>query len=299
MPAKSASHKTVKHRAVKPKITGEAQHEETDMPSVEPPAVPPPIVIPDTQQGVPVSQEKEHAEQTTPSTIDIQTTPVKQSETSPVVTPDAQPDPSAAPESTIPLTDPSTTNTAPVVIDQPTDEIPAQNDGFIPESGGNGKKLILVFIIALLLGGGAVAGYFYLSNPYKPVDLQNPPDDAASISLTPAPVATESATASPSASEKDVDIASLNIQVLNGSGTPGEAGVVRDLLKKEGFVQFETGNADSYDYTATEVHLVPTMPDMVFEKIKKALTTHGYTVSEEDALASSSSFHIQIVVGSK
>ena len=286
MPAKSASHKQVRHH--------QAHEEPADRQpaAVEPPSVPSPIVILDSSQ-----QPADGRDQS----IDIhQTTPPRPSST-------ASP---SAPESTtdqqqVPAIDPVTITSDPVVPDMTPKQTvpetpPVQDDGFIPESGGNGKKLIFVFIIALLIGGGAVAGFFYVANPYKPTTSpESPAQTATSETTSPTPIATERETATSSATQTPADLSSFKMQILNGSGTAGEAGVVRDLLKTEGFTQFEVGNADTYDFTTTEVHLVPTVPNDVFEKIKKSLTAYGYTVDEKDVLPESSSYHVVIMVGTR
>lgn len=45
----------------------------------------------------------------------------------------------------------------------------------------------------------------------------------------------------------------LKVMVENGTGTPGQAGKVKDLLTESGYTSVETGNADTSDHTQTEV----------------------------------------------
>ncbi|MCC5265485.1 LytR C-terminal domain-containing protein, partial [Staphylococcus aureus] len=47
----------------------------------------------------------------------------------------------------------------------------------------------------------------------------------------------------------------IKVKVLNGSGTPGRASEVKDLLKEKGYEEILTGNAESFDYTTTEIQV--------------------------------------------
>ncbi len=48
---------------------------------------------------------------------------------------------------------------------------------------------------------------------------------------------------------------SLKIKVLNGSGTVGKASEVKDILKEFGYGEILTGNADSFDFSITEIRV--------------------------------------------
>ncbi|WP_447382817.1 LytR C-terminal domain-containing protein, partial [Streptococcus pneumoniae] len=47
--------------------------------------------------------------------------------------------------------------------------------------------------------------------------------------------------------------ADVTVEVFNGSGTPGLAGTAADDLTAAGYAIAGTGNADSMDYTRTEI----------------------------------------------
>lgn len=49
--------------------------------------------------------------------------------------------------------------------------------------------------------------------------------------------------------------AKLKIKVLNGSGTIGKASEVKDLLKKRGYEQILTGNADNFEYEKSDLQI--------------------------------------------
>lgn len=80
--------------------------------------------------------------------------------------------------------------------------------------------------------------------------------------------ATKSAT--PSAKlERD----KIKIQVLNGTGTQGQAAKVRDRLLKLGYKEIEVGNASTSDFTDSEVvftkSLASSARDEIFSELKK------------------------------
>lgn len=153
--------------------------------------------------------------------------------------------------------------------------------------GGNKKKKLgktfiilgIVILVALLAVGIVTA-------------VRN--NAPAEPSPTPTPVATPTPTPSPT--PEPVVLGDLKVQVLNGSGTPGEAGKVAKKLESADFTDIDTGNADSYDYKSTEVRVRPDMSDSVYEAIKTALAG-DYTVTPGDPLTASSDYDVVVIVG--
>ena len=114
---------------------------------------------------------------------------------------------------------------------------------------------------------------------------------------SPTPIPTPAAvTPTPSPTPEPVEISELKVQVLNGSGVPGEAGKVSNLLKKEDFADITTANADSYDFKTTVVSLKASMPSSVYDTIELALSG-DYTVELGDELEESSDYDVVITVG--
>jgi hypothetical protein len=72
-------------------------------------------------------------------------------------------------------------------------------------------------------------------------DLSAEPEKPAT---TPTPTSEAPKTAAPS---------EVTVEVFNGSGTPGLAGTAAEALTEAGYVVGSTGNADSMDYTRTEI----------------------------------------------
>lgn len=164
----------------------------------------------------------------------------------------------------------------------PTLDLTMPNDG----GEGKGKKVfIIVFIIVLILG--LVAGGFY----YYKTKVSGGEEGAKEG--TPTPSAQETPTPTPS---DEVDLSEYKVSILNGSGIPGEAGKVETALKSQGFETIETGNAESYDYTDSEVSLKKDTPEAVYEAVKTAMSSYKI-VRQEGELAESSEFDVEIIVG--
>lgn len=54
----------------------------------------------------------------------------------------------------------------------------------------------------------------------------------------------------------------VKIKILNGSGTPGKASEVRDILKEKGYQELLTGNANNFDYTRSELQVKKSQSDV-------------------------------------
>lgn len=143
--------------------------------------------------------------------------------------------------------------------------------------------LLILFIIALI---SLVIGGIYR---FRSQVGENPsPSPSSAPTVNTEPVATPSG---------DVKLSDYKVRVLNGSGVAGRAGDVADSLKEAGFAEIETGNAENYDYTDTEVQLKKDIPTGVFDAIKAALGE--YTVVKGDALKESSDFDVVVIVGER
>lgn len=135
------------------------------------------------------------------------------------------------------------------------------------------KKEILLFLGSFILS----FGLFYLISNIKTIKL---PIIAKKVAPTVTPTMAPSPTPTPSFKKED-----LKIQVLNGSGTPGKASEMKDILTKKGYQQIITGNADNYDYKVTEIQVKASKSqalDMIKNDLKDYLTTFKESVLPED-----------------
>jgi len=159
-------------------------------------------------------------------------------------------------------------------------------DGGTP-SGGR-KKLLLLFVIVFLFVGLLTSGFFY----YLSTQKGSLPGFAKAPTPTPA---VEVATPTPTVVEEE-DLTEYTIEILNGSGKAGEAGKASTLLEDAGFEDIDTGNADSYDYTDTEVQVGKDVPATVYASLEKALSKSYSVVKSKDA-PTDSEYDIVVIVG--
>lgn len=157
----------------------------------------------------------------------------------------------------------------------------------------NKKGKIILLILAVILIIGLAIGTIMNTNNEKLsfMKLNTKTRETVVLSPTQAPSPTPTTTA--------IDKTSLTIQVQNGSGESGVAGVMKDLLIENGYEgTIDTGNADNYDYTETIVKVKSTKAS-IEEELRTELSKN-YTVSEEkEELEESSEYDIVIIVGSE
>lgn len=111
-------------------------------------------------------------------------------------------------------------------------------------------------------------------------------------------VITPKATSTPAPTPEPVDWAELKVQILNGSGVTGEAGVVSKILEGVGFESemITAGNADSYDYTKAEVRVKTGLSEQVYQAIAEALKA-DYQVMMGEELAENEEYEVIVIVG--
>ena len=176
-----------------------------------------------------------------------------------------------------------------VEVVAPVEQQESPKEDVVPEmkSGGGPNPLVIIvpgiFLLGALLGGIV----FYQRG------ISNGDDNA-----TPTPANYNNLTASPSAPpEAQVDLTKYPINVMNGSGTPGQAGAVKDLLTTAGFSVTKTGNAPSYDFTKTVIKAKVDVPAEFLTKLSTALSK-SYVLDTNQPLATSSAASVQVIVGS-
>ncbi len=149
-------------------------------------------------------------------------------------------------------------------------EISSQNKPKIP-------KIILLIPLLLLITALII---FFKFNP-------KPSQDQVSDSISP-PTSTPVPT---------ISLSNLKIQVLNGSGTAGQAGIVTQLLAKNNFKITDTGNANNFDYQQTQVKVKASVPVDIVAQIIKSLEADFNPDILTEKLPESSEFDIIITTG--
>lgn len=131
------------------------------------------------------------------------------------------------------------------------------------------KSLFLIFIaLFLFTASGLILGFYFYqkSNDEKNTEPPINPEDQIVVQPTSIPI-TLAPTITPipkstiiddsknaSESTKTTEITKISIEILNGSGIPGEASKISDILTEENFENIKLGNADSYDFKETMIY---------------------------------------------
>jgi hypothetical protein len=136
------------------------------------------------------------------------------------------------------------------------------------------KKEVFIFISSFLLS----FALFYFISSFKSFSLPSLSKKQTQPTVSPT-VAPPSPTPTPSFKKEE-----LKIQVLNGSGVPGKASEMKEILKKKGYQEIITGNAKNYDYKLTELQVKKSKfqaSEMIKEDLKDYLTSFKETVLDE------------------
>lgn len=156
--------------------------------------------------------------------------------------------------------------------------------------GNSGRSIfvwaMIMLVIALVIGGALVLFTGRTNRAPRLAPVQNVTPTQAAVTATPSP----SPTPSPMAKDQ------LKIQVLNGGGTTGAAGKMREALTTQGYKVANTGNTEEYTYEQTEIHVKPAVAANLAD-LETALK-EDYTVGKAVAdLPADSTYDVQIIVG--
>lgn len=147
------------------------------------------------------------------------------------------------------------------------------------------SKRPLIFVGIIILLGALIGGFFFFQQSQKPA-----PEETQ---VTPTePVPTE---------KPQIDKSSVKIQVVNGTGTPGQASKVVDALKVADYSEdnIKTGNAEEFDTLTTTITARKGFEDVASD-IKDILEKVFDKVDiDSSSLEDSSDFDIVIVTGGK
>jgi len=120
-----------------------------------------------------------------------------------------------------------------------------QKKGFTMPSFRFSKEIVL-FIISF---GGSFLIFTLLTQSPAGFNMRLP-NFMAKAKPTPVPTAVPSPTAIPT---PEVKKEAIKVKILNGSGVPGKAGVVKTVMKEKGYQDIVTDNAETFDYKITEI----------------------------------------------
>ena len=128
------------------------------------------------------------------------------------------------------------------------------------------KKVFLIILIVVPIGFLMFGGFLFFSKDFNFDFIGKKPEKSIKLPQN-----------SPTPTKMEVDREAHEILVLNGSGIPGEAASVQVLLEGEGFAVGSIGNAESSDYTTTEISATDDIDKEFLDELKEALETRGPT----------------------
>ncbi len=146
------------------------------------------------------------------------------------------------------------------------------------------KTAIIIGIIILLVG---IFVTYQITSKSK---ISNQTEEKKVTITETAPTPTE---------KPEIKKDTVTIQVLNGTGTPGQAGLVVKTLEKAGYNKdnIKTGNAEEYNNTVTTISSQEKYDEIV-DDIKEALSDIFDEIKVKSAkLDSDNEFNIVIVTG--
>lgn len=149
------------------------------------------------------------------------------------------------------------------------------------------KKTITIIIGIVLVVTAVVGGFLILIQPKKTSEIKV---TVANKEKEPTPT-----------EEPNIDKKSVKIQVLNGTGTPGQAGSVVDALKETYREDnIETGNASDYDNKVTTIATKAGF-ESIAKDIKQTLsgTFDDIKINSSQSLSSDNEYDVIITTGGK
>ena len=155
-----------------------------------------------------------------------------------------------------------------------------------PEAGNKKKTPMIIVVIIIILA--LVGGYFI----FRPTQNKDKSGTSVVGKTSPTPTPTE---------KPKINKESVKIQVLNGTGTPGQAGTAVEALTKAGYKaeNIKTGNAEEFDQTTTAVAYKDGFKDTA-DDIKETLKTSFDNITiESTQLDKDNEFDIVVTTGGK
>jgi len=98
--------------------------------------------------------------------------------------------------------------------------------------------------------------------------------------------------------ELNVNFSDYKILVENGAGIAGEASKVKKILEDAGFENIAVGNADSYNYTKTEIIFKENIPEKIFNATKNAILNNYQVKFPIKTIEKDRDYDVIVTVGS-
>lgn len=126
-------------------------------------------------------------------------------------------------------------------------------------------RVFLFIVIAAITGFVIVGGYLVFVEGYNfSIAKQQPKEKSIDVKET-----------TPTPTPVSVDKSAYDIEVQNGSGIAGEAANVQGILEDAGFSVSDIGNADTSDYTKTQIVYVKKVNQDYLDELETTLKKRG------------------------
>ena len=182
--------------------------------------------------------------------------------------------------------------------------IPPQEDtpsvGFPEPKEPSGGKSKLVKWIVVLVGIIAIiaVGAWFIMQDVSTEDTAPENNSGSELSNLPTQEPTPTPEPTPTEEAEPVDKSEVRIEVLNGTGTPGDAGYLQGELEDIGFEDIDAGNADDQGETTTTAtfsrELSAPIVDEITEKLEELyedVSTRKSTLGDD--------YDVRIVTGTR
>jgi len=185
-------------------------------------------------------------------------------------------------------------------------EIAKETSEKTKSKGGTRKAVVVggILLIIILLGLLWWLLQQRQKRPPKTYGSPTPSPSPTTVEASPSSNLNQSLNASSAAEaskssrrSESINLGQYKLKIENGSGLPGEAGKVKEILVAEGFKEVETGNADRFDYQETEVKLKANLPDEVEKTIERALNDTYVLKVDREGLQSDADYDVLVIVG--
>lgn len=155
-----------------------------------------------------------------------------------------------------------------------------------PEQPRKSNKMMPMVVVGVVLLIAIVGSFLIINETKKTEEKKDVVVETKEISPSPLP---------------KIDKKTVKIQVINGTGTPGQAGLVVKALEEAGYSpdNIKTGNADEFDNSTTTIEARINFEEIVKDIEKELKSTFDKITVKSTNLDKDSEFDIVVVTGGK
>lgn len=155
------------------------------------------------------------------------------------------------------------------------------------------KKILIVTLLFAMISTLMLFGLFQTTRPTKNIKL--PAVTSKKVSSPSDKITTRESTPSAKIKKKD----EITIQVLNGTGTPGEAGLVQTQLQELGYQSLSTGNTLKISTDSASTTVFSTLISLDFRNEITTMLKKLFASVEEKAATPGAQFDVVITTSKR